>query len=256
MSNEPAESPTPPQPGTAEPVVSAVEPGAPATDDAGWRRWMPRRRATRADADPAPDAEATDPADADVAPAPADEPAEDPTGMIPAVAPDGARRRRWGRRTVEPAAAEPPGDDAAPADAVAPVTGATIEGGIGRLRRRRRKLLHERETAVYHLGGLAFELYRRDMLDVDVLRRRAGAVAELDASVHDIDGRLEELADARRDRRARTTTDARTPIGNCLTCRAPFQIEARYCWQCGSRLAPPDPDQGDQDTGVITRIPG
>jgi hypothetical protein len=124
--------------------------------------------------------------------------------------------------------------------------------GPARLRRERRRLLASREQAVYHLGGLAFELYRRDQLGEEVMRRRAGEVAMLDDTVRDIDTRLGEIDRERKERRRRTGDDG--VAGNCLTCRAPFRAEARFCWQCGTQLV--RVSEGDEQvTAVITPAP-
>ena len=122
--------------------------------------------------------------------------------------------------------------------------------GPRRLRRDRRLLLTQREEAVYHLGGLAFELYRRDLLPDGVMRARAGEVARLDDSVRDIDIRLGEVERARRGRGA---TEAADPsVGCCLVCRSPFRAEARFCWQCGTQVVPPPVHGDDQPTALIS----
>lgn len=241
---------------------SAEEPGAgtDATPDGGWRRWMPRRRT-----DPSPaDASAASDAPADDVPAPdaADESegaTADATGSAAATG-DRPSRRWMPRRRVAtpvadespeqatgsiPAATDPPGDEATDDETV---TAATATDGIGRLRRKRKRLLSEREVTVYHLGGLAFELYRHDRLHPEVMQRRAGEIALIDETVHDIDLRLEQLAADRRNRRTRDP-DPRTPVGNCVSCRAPFQVDARFCWQCGAQLAPDLPDP-PEDVGL------
>lgn len=123
--------------------------------------------------------------------------------------------------------------------------------GAAKLRRERRRLLTSREQAVYHLGGLAFELYRRDLLIEDVMRRRAGEVAMLDDTVRDIDARLGEIDFERRERRRRDSADA--AVGNCVTCRAPFRAEARFCWQCGTQLVPTA--DGDEQVTAVIRPP-
>lgn len=122
----------------------------------------------------------------------------------------------------------------------------------GALRRRRRTLIDQRQDAVYHLGGLAFELHRRDLLAEEVMRRRAGEVAALDDSVRDIDIRLGELDRERRERRARPGSDAAS--GCCVHCRASFRAEARFCSNCGVALLPPS--HGDeQPTATIAPLP-
>lgn len=193
----------------------------------------------------------------------------------PDAAPAPTPRRRWLRRrppagtaTPEqaadgapaPEATTPPAADGEAADGEA-ADGESAAGaepappaaaGTRRLRRDRRRLISRREEAVYHLGGLAFELYRRDMLNEDVMRRRAGEVAEIDDSVRDIDARLGEID---RERRARRRGEpAESSAGCCLTCRTPFRAEARFCWQCGAQLVPPSVGD-EQVTAVITTGP-
>lgn len=122
--------------------------------------------------------------------------------------------------------------------------------GPHRLRRDRKRLLTRREEAVYHLGGLAFELHRRGLLPEGVMRARAGEVARLDDSVRDIDVRLSE---AERERRRRRSPEAADPsVGCCLVCRTPFRAEARFCWQCGTQVVPPPVHGDDQPTAVIS----
>ena len=122
----------------------------------------------------------------------------------------------------------------------------------GRLKRERRELLGQRQDSVYHLGGLAFELYRRDMLPGELLSEKALAIASIDARVREIDDRLQQIEDERRLRRdaRRRKEDPHAEVGCCLHCRAGFQAGAAYCWQCGAQI---DPTAGssDEDTAVI-----
>ncbi len=184
---------------------------------------------------------------------PTDPPAGDPP---PAEAPDpSGTPRRWTLRRTRPAAAaapgdaaaEPAGEDAQPTEAI-PVP--PRPAGPRSLRRDRRRLLTEREEAVYHLGGLAFELYRRDQLPDGVMRLRAGEVAQLDDTVRDIDVRLSEAERLRRERRGSESADP--SVGCCLVCRTPFRPEARFCWQCGTQVVPPPLGGDDQPTAVIS----
>lgn len=189
----------------------------------------------------------------------ADPPEETPAeaGSAPSEEARPKRRLRLPRRRAREApAAEGEAAPAGAADAGAPPPEAALPAPprperAGALRRRRRRLLSRREEAVYHLGGLAFELYRRDLLREEVMRLRAGEVAQLDDSVRDIDARLFELDRIRRERR-RGASEAHA--GNCLACRAPFRAEARYCWQCGALLAPVA-EGDDQPTAVIASRP-
>jgi hypothetical protein len=138
----------------------------------------------------------------------------------------------------EPSAPTPPPEAASPKAA-----------GRAGLRRRRRELLNRRQEVVYHLGGLAFELFRRDLLNEPVMRVRAEEVAELDRSVRDIDERLLELAE-RPPRAARGAGAVAT--GECPSCGSPHIAEASYCWNCGARLQQAEePDPAEQPTGVV-----
>src|SRR5437764_8151057 len=102
---------------------------------------------------------------------------------------------------------ETPHDEPDPPEASVPTpppdAAPPLAGGRAQLRRRRRELLDRRAEVVYHLGGLAFELFRRDLLSEPVMRVRAEEIAELDRSVRDIDERLLALAE-RPPRAART----------------------------------------------------
>jgi hypothetical protein len=134
-------------------------------------------------------------------------------------------------RPVETVAGPPPaGDDAPP-------------GGGARLRRERARLMRRREEMLFHLGGLAYELHRRDLLGEPVARHRAGLIADLDERVRDIDDRLAAIDGERRARRTRTRVVAVGPVesGCCLACRAVFFDDARFCMQCGTPFRPPVP---------------
>lgn len=180
---------------------------------------------------------------ADDAPVPEPPPADAARPAAPSL---GRRLRR--RRPEPPAGAT---EDAPADDATAAIPAPPAPDRPGTLRRRRRALIGERQDAVYHLGGLAFELYRRDLITEEVMRQKAGEVAALDDSVRDIDTRLWELDRRRRERRARDGDDP--AAGCCLGCRAPFRPEARFCANCGLRLAPPS--QGDeQPTAAIAPL--
>jgi len=129
-----------------------------------------------------------------------------------------------------------------------------IAGTRAHLRRRRRELLNRRAEVVYHLGGLAFELFRRDKLTEPVMRVRAEEVAELDRSVRDIDERLLQLAErpvrAARLRKAKDDEAA----GVCPSCGSPHTSVASFCWNCGIKLPEPEPaepDGSEAPTGVV-----
>lgn len=143
---------------------------------------------------------------------------------------------------MDPDAPQGIGEDApdGPASELAETEDAsTPEGGrpprpptVGQLRRERRRLEDERQETVYHLGGLALELHSREMLGDDLVGRRAEVVQELDARIATIDEQLAELDARRRQARVRVPPAA----GYCLSCGAPYQTDAAFCFRCGARV--------------------
>jgi len=119
---------------------------------------------------------------------------------------------------------------------------------VGQLRRERKRLWSERQETVFHVGGLAVELRRREMLDEGLVARRADTVLDMDARIVEIDAKLSGLDEQRRRGRTRTP-DAR---GYCLSCGGPYLADAVFCSRCGARIHTPS-DEGD--TQVIP-IPG
>lgn len=127
------------------------------------------------------------------------------------------------------------------------------------LRRNRAELVDQREDTLFHLGGLMYDLYHRDMLTYPAAVTRARRVAEIDEAIREIDRQLADMAEARRARRAPAAAPP-PEVGCCLACRAEFFAGARYCMQCGTRLVAADGSpQGNApaagDTGVITAAP-
>lgn len=193
-------------------------------------------------------------------PAPEGTPAGDAAASEGAAAPEAAPKKRWLPRRRTPAAAAPAEGASGEPSPAEPETAVIPEAttppppeadGPRRLRRNRKRILSQREVAVYDLGGLAFELYRRDLLTEEVMVRRAREVAELDDTVRDIDARLGELERERRERRSKAPADP--SVGCCMVCRAPFRAEARFCWQCGTEVVPPA--TGDEQPTVAIPAP-
>lgn len=115
---------------------------------------------------------------------------------------------------------------------------------VGQLRRERKRLWDERQDAVYHLGGLALDLHGREMLGDDLIARRAEVVTDIDRRILVLDEQLQDADDRRRRGRVR----APEPVGYCLSCGAPHQSEAAFCFRCGARISSPE---SDSDTQVI-----
>jgi hypothetical protein len=93
------------------------------------------------------------------------------------------------------------------------------------LLRKRDALAAEVAEAQFDLGGLTYEMAIRDHFRLDVLRRRAARLQELDAELAETD-RLLKLADG-------------GASGSCRSCGALHSRGAVFCWQCGSRLLEP-----------------
>jgi hypothetical protein len=103
----------------------------------------------------------------------------------------------------------------------------------GRLRRRLRHLRRVREVLMRDLGGLMFEIHRSgEQTD------RAHALVEGKlARLATVDAELRELAEILDDRRA---TVLREPGigGTCPLCGELHGSDARFCWACGTPVAP------------------
>jgi hypothetical protein len=90
------------------------------------------------------------------------------------------------------------------------------------LNRRRELLAKEFSEMQWDLGGLVYEMARRDHFRMDVVVRQAARLQEIDAELGEIERllRLEEAAAA----------------GSCPSCGALHAHGAVFCWQCGESL--------------------
>ena len=143
---------------------------------------------------------------------------------------------------AEHAPGEQPGDDDARANGHDIPAGTDLDRLVGekptsqrrgRLRRRLRHLRRVRELLMRDLGGLMFEIHRSGE-QTDTTRALVdGKLARL-ASV---DAELRELQSILGDRHA---TVLREPGigGTCPLCGELHGSEARYCWACGTPVAP------------------
>ena len=118
-----------------------------------------------------------------------------------------------------------------------------------KLIRERRDHVEKRQDAVYHLGGLAFELHRRGSLPTRVMRLRADEIESIDERVRGIDADLGEIErqrevqkQARRDRQPRTRAAIVTPVGICAECGTGFDAKANFCANCGAKVEAPPVD--------------
>jgi len=90
------------------------------------------------------------------------------------------------------------------------------------LAKRRDELAQQFVELQWDLGGVAYEMARRDHFRLDVLVRRAAKLQEVDAA----------LAEAERMLRLEQAGAA----GTCPACGALHARGAVFCWQCGNNL--------------------
>jgi len=90
------------------------------------------------------------------------------------------------------------------------------------LERRRDRLARELVDAQWDLGGLAYEMARRDHFRLDVLSRQAAKLQQLDAELSEVE-RMLKLGQA-------------GAAGACGNCGALYAQGSVFCWQCGKDL--------------------
>jgi hypothetical protein len=95
-------------------------------------------------------------------------------------------------------------------------------GPAAELAQQRDRLAERFAQLQWDLGGLAYEMARRDHFRLDVLVRQAAKVQEVDA----------ELAEAERLLRLEEAAAG----GSCPSCGALHARGAVFCWQCGAPL--------------------
>lgn len=112
-------------------------------------------------------------------------------------------------------------------DGPAPVAGSSAtsstSGPAAALATRRDELAERFAQLQWDLGGLAYEMARRDHFRLDVLVRQAARLQEVDG----------ELAEAERLLRLEDAAAA----GSCASCGALHARGAVFCWQCGAPLS-------------------
>jgi hypothetical protein len=92
----------------------------------------------------------------------------------------------------------------------------------GALKRERRALLREREERIRDLGGLVFEMFRRDRFRVELVTERCGDLGAIDERLDELDALLA----------------AGRPGGQRCTCGAPLAWGAHFCANCGRPAGP------------------
>jgi hypothetical protein len=134
----------------------------------------------------------------------------------------------------------------------------------GALKRERRALLREREDRLRDLGGLVFEMFRRDRFRVELVTERCADLVALQARLEELDSLL-AAATSRGSLRcacgaplawgAHFCANCGRPAGprpvvSCARCGSPLPADVQFCGRCGSpveteRSEPPADTQPD-----------
>jgi hypothetical protein len=133
----------------------------------------------------------------------------------------------------------------------------------GRLRRERRALVRQREERIRDLGGLVFEMYRRDDFRQELVDERCAELAGLEERLYEVDALLRAAVGARRPAPSarcacgtpilwgsRFCATCGRPVASkpalaCETCGTALAADARFCAACGTPVGPPDdPEPG------------
>ena len=118
------------------------------------------------------------------------------------------------------------------------------------LKRERRALLREREDRIRDLGGLVFEMFRRDRFRVELVTERCADLVALEERLDELDALIASV-----NRRgglrcecgaplawgAHFCANCGRPVGprpvvSCARCGAPLPAEAKFCGSCGSAV--------------------
>src|SRR3954454_8335317 len=104
----------------------------------------------------------------------------------------------------------------------------------GRMRRRLRHLRRVREVLLRDLGGMVFEVHRSGQAGAEEQSRLVGSkLARLDA----VNAELHEVEAILDDRRGMTLREPGIG-GTCPLCGKLHGSDARFCWACGTPVAP------------------
>jgi ribosomal protein L40E len=129
-------------------------------------------------------------------------------------------------------------------------TEATRSSHPSALKRERRALLREREERVRDLGGLVFEMFRRDRFRVELVTERCSDLVAIDDRIEEIDALL-GAARGRGGPRCECGAPVpwgahfcancgrpagQRPVVACARCGSPLPAEAQFCSHCGSAV--------------------
>ena len=127
------------------------------------------------------------------------------------------------------------------------------------LKREQRALLREREERIRDLGGLVFEMFRRDRFRVELVTERCADLVAVEERLSELDALLS--ASRRGGLRcacgaplawgahfcANCGRPAGSPVVACARCGAPLPADVKFCSSCGSSVEhQPGPSEDTQ----------
>jgi predicted amidophosphoribosyltransferase len=128
------------------------------------------------------------------------------------------------------------------------------------LKREQRALLREREERVRDLGGLVFEMFRRDRFRVELVTERCADLVAVDQRLGELDSLLSA---SRRSQRCACGAPlawgahfcancgravGSRPVVACARCGTPLPADVKFCGNCGSAVETPRQEEPPADT--------
>jgi Double zinc ribbon len=139
----------------------------------------------------------------------------------------------------------------------------------GALKRERRALLREREDRLRDLGGLVFEMFRRDRFRVELVTERCADLVALEDRLNEIDSLL-AAATSRGGLRcscgaplawgAHFCANCGRPAGPrpvvaCARCGSPLPADVQFCGRCGSPVETGSEPPADTQPDPVPKEP-
>ncbi|MFN8113511.1 MAG: zinc ribbon domain-containing protein [Solirubrobacterales bacterium] len=115
------------------------------------------------------------------------------------------------------------------------VLGSGVKVENDKLREERDRLAREFVVLQWDLGGLTYEMARRDHFRLDVLAKQAAKLQQVDSSL----GQAERMV----------RLEQEGVAGSCSSCGALQARGAAFCWQCGTELVTSAPVTGQVPAG-------
>lgn len=126
------------------------------------------------------------------------------------------------------------------------------------LKREQRALLREREERIRDLGGLVFEMFRRNRFRVELVTERCNDLIALEQRLEELDSLLSTVrrggprcaCGAPLAFGAHFCANCGRPAGSrpvvaCARCGTPLPAGVKFCGSCGSAVEQPDEPSAD-----------